>query len=146
MSKKVGTIPLHAYPSGKKSYFDFIAQNGFDYFNNKPFCYLFSAQQQALPYTINAATIEINCSTLQDDTLFIHQNFDKNWKAYTAEKPLQISLWQNTFMKIALPPHTKNISLVFKDGIENKLMFLPLIGCCAIAIYLFINFIKRKKE
>lgn len=146
MSKKVGTIPLHAYPSGKKSYFDFIAQNGFDYFNNKPFCYLFSAQQQALPYTINAATIEINCSTLQDDTLFIHQNFDKNWKAYTAEKPLQISLWQNTFMKITLPPHTKNVSLVFKDSIENKLMFLPLIGCCVIAIYLFINFIKRKKE
>lgn len=144
MSNKIGVIPLHAYPSGKKTYFDFVEKNGFDYFNHRPVCFLFSNSSKALPYNINAANMIIQCSTSVEDTLYIHQNFDKNWQAFSNNKLLKIEVWQNTFMKIIIPANTKNITLKFKDDTTSKLLFLPLIGCFVIAIYLSSQFFKRK--
>ncbi|MCZ2222115.1 MAG: hypothetical protein LC122_00575 [Chitinophagales bacterium] len=146
MSNKVGVIPLHAYPSGKKTYFDFVEKNGFNYFNHRPVCFLFSDSLKALPYTIDAANMFIQCSTSVEDTLYIHQNFDKNWYAFSNNNPLKIEVWQNTFMKIILPSNTNNITLKYQDAISNKLLFIPFIGIITIAIYFLILYFKRKNS
>ncbi|MBX2932167.1 MAG: hypothetical protein KF781_09495 [Chitinophagaceae bacterium] len=147
ISNKIGVIPPHAYPSGKKTYFEFVEKNGLDYFNNRPVCFLQSATLKALPYTINAENMYIQCATINEDILYIHQNFDKNWYAFTNNhQPLKIEVWQNTFMKIILPSNTNNITLKYQDAMSNKLLFIPFIGVITIAIYFLILYFKRKNS
>ena len=143
LSNKVGVIPPHAYPSGKKTYFEFIEKNGLNYFNNKPTCFLQSKNTVALPYTINAESIKIECSTTQQDTLIIFQNFDKNWKAYSNNNMLTITQWKNNFMQIILPANTKNIQLIYNDNAINKLLFVPIIGLLTILFILLYTYKKN---
>lgn len=145
-SNHIGFIPLHAYPSGKKTYFSFVEKNGEAYFNHRGVCYLASDTSTALSYKINAANMTIECNTQHSDTLYIHQNFDKNWTAQTQNKSVEITSWQNTFMQIVLPANTQNVILKYNDSIANKLLILPIIGLIAIIVYLSISYFKNNKE
>lgn len=146
LSNNIGVIPPHAYPSGKKTYFEFIEKNGLDYFNNKPVCFLYSNTTFALAYKINSESMSIECFTKQPDTLYIHQNFDAHWTAYSNNNKLKMFKWQNNFMKIALPANTKNVHLEYKDKILDKLLFVPLIGIIFISIFLIYSLRKDKKH
>jgi hypothetical protein len=145
LSNHIGIIPPHAYPSGKKTYFDFIEKNGLDYFNNKPVCFLYSNVYKALPYKINAESMSIECLTKQPDTLFIHQNFDKHWTAFSQNSQLNVYAWQNNFIKIALPANTNTVKLVYKDTITKKLLFIPLAGLIFVSIFLIYSYKKIYK-
>lgn len=146
LSNKIGVIPPHAYPSGKKTYFEFIEKNGLNYFNNKPVCFLYSNTTNALAYKINSESMRIECFTKQPDTLYIHQNFDAHWTAFSNNNELSIYKWQNNFMKIALPANTKNVKLIYKDTVINKLLFVPIVGIIFISIFLIYSFRKDKKH